>query len=240
MEEKIVEQEGISLADIWAIVKKYWIGLVCITAGCMLLGVLGAFFVLPKNYTATQSVVYLETTDNSQVTEGEISASRTIVQIASDFMSDKPVYVNTSKTIKEKYKIDIDYKTLMDTLTVTRVGDLKISFTYKSGKKEEIPYVLNTFTAEALNFVQEQLHLVQSFSSFSEITSDDVEDESTSKILVIGASIVVGLVIGVCFEFIMNSLDKTIKDRKYIEDTFKVKVIGLIPDLLDSKDKKTY
>ena len=52
--------------------------------------------------------------------------------------------------------------------------------------------------------------------------------------------IVVGLVIGVCFEFIMNSLDKTIKDRKYIEDTFKVKVIGLIPDLLDSKDKKTY
>ena len=82
--------------------------------------------------------------------------------------------------------------------------------------------------------------MVQSFSSFSKITLDDVEDESTSKILVIGASIVVGLVIGVCFEFIMNSLDKTIKDRKYIEDTFKVKVIGLIPDLLDSKDKKTY
>ena len=238
MEEKIVEQEGISLADIWAIVKKYWIGLVCITAGCMLLGVLGAFFVLPKNYTATQSVVYLETTDNSQVTEGEISASRTIVQIASEFMSDKTVYVNTSEAIKEKY--NIDYKTLMETLTVTRVGDLKISFTYKSGNKEEIPDVLNTFTTEALDFAQEQLHLDQKFSSFSQITLDDVEDESTSKILVIGASIVVGLVIGVCFEFIMNSLDKTIKDRKYIEDTFKVKVIGLIPDLLDSKDKKTY
>lgn len=238
MEEKIVEQEGISLADIWAIVKKYWIGLVCITAGCMLLGVLGAFFVLPKNYTATQSVVYLETTGNSQVTEGEISASRTIVQIASEFMSDKAVYVNTSEAIKEKY--NIDYKTLMESLTVTRVGDLKISFTYKSGNKEEIPDVLNTFTTEALDFAQEQLHLDQKFSSFSQITSDDVEDESTSKILVIGASIVVGLVIGVCFEFIMNSLDKTIKDRKYIEDTFKVKVIGLIPDLLDSKDKKTY
>ena len=238
MEEKIVEQEGISLADIWAIVKKYWIGLVCITAGCMLLGVLGAFFVLPKNYTATQSVVYLETTDNSQVTEGEISTSRTIVQIASEFMSDKAVYVNTSEAIKEKY--NIDYKRLMETLTVTRVGDLKISFTYKSGNKEEIPDILNTFTTEALDFAQEQLHLDQKFSSFSQITLDDVEDESTSKILVIGASIVVGLVIGVCFEFIMNSLDKTIKDRKYIEDTFKVKVIGLIPDLLDSKDKKTY
>ena len=238
MEEKIVEQEGISLADIWAIVKKYWIGLVCITAGCMLLGVLGAFFVLPKNYTATQSVVYLETTDNSQVTEGEISTSRTIVQIASEFMSDKAVYVNTSEAIKEKY--NIDYKTLMDTLTVTRVGDLKISFTYKSGNKEEIPYVLSAFTKEALDFAEKQLHLVQKFSSFSKITLDDVEDESTSKILVIGASIVVGLVIGVCYEFIMNSLDKTIKDRKYIEDTFKVKVIGLIPDLLDSKDKKTY
>ena len=238
MEEKIVEQEGISLADIWAIVKKYWIGLVCITAGCMLLGVLGAFFVLPKNYTATQSVVYLETTDNSQVTEGEISTSRTIVQIASEFMSDKAVYVNTSEAIKEKY--NIDYKTLMDTLTVTRVGDLKISFTYKSGNKEEIPYVLSAFTKEALDFAEKQLHLVQKFSSFSKITLDDVEDESTSKILVIGASIVVGLVIGVCYEFIMNSLDKTIKDRKYIEDTFNVKVIGLIPDLLDSKDKKTY
>ena len=112
MEEKVVEQEGISLADIWAIIKKYWVGLVCITAGCMLLGVLGAFFVLPKSYTATQSVVYLETSSDSQVTEGEISTSRTIVQIAAEFMADKPVYVETCDKLKTNYNIEIDYKDL--------------------------------------------------------------------------------------------------------------------------------
>lgn len=240
MEEKVVEQEGISLADIWAIIKKYWVGLVCITAGCMLLGILGAFFVLPKSYTATQSVVYLETSSDSQVTEGEISTSRTIVQIAAEFMADKPVYVETCDTLKTNYNIEIDYKDLMDSLTVTRSSDLKISFTYKSKNKEEIPDVLNTFTTTAVNFAETKLLLEHSFSIFSDITDDDVEDESTSKVLVIGASVVVGLVIGICYEFIMNSLDKTIKDRKYIEEAYNVKVIGLIPDLLESKDRKSY
>ena len=51
---------------------------------------------------------------------------------------------------------------------------------------------------------------------------------------VFAASAVVGAVLGLAYEFIANSLDRTVKNKKYIEETFNIKVIGMIPDISKS------
>ena len=236
-ENQVVEKEGISFSDIWSIIKKYWIGLISIIAGCVLIGILTAFLFMPKEYQASEGVTCM-TLDGS-ASGADVNVATQNLEIAYSFVYSNDTLKRTSESL-EKEGINISYKDLKKNINVVKNNQYKMTYTYTSNKKEEVPIVLNTFTDVSIQYVKEKFSDKIELNRVSSLGVDleDVEDVSTSKVLVVGASGVVGIVIGLCYEFIANSLDKTIKNKKYIEDTFGIKVIGMIPDLMSSKDNK--
>lgn len=232
-EQVVVENEGLSFSDIWKVIKKYWIGLVSIIAGCLIIGVLAAYFVVPKKYEASQNLFY----DNGTVADQDnmsvdLNTNANVIKYVFSRLNDRTVYEETAKVLSqdtEHFKVPVDYKNLMKELTMSRPDDLTIRFSYTAKEKELIPIVLNTFTNQALSFIDTKLGY--QFEITHDIREDDIVDSSTSKFLVVGASGVVGLIIGLCYEFIANASDKTIRNKNYMEATYGIKVIGLIPDL---------
>lgn len=237
--EKIEETEGISLSDIFGIFKKFWVGLVSLTAIGALIGVLCAFVFIPKKYQISDSItcpiVSGDSSSTSTIDSNAINTTYTFVNAAKDRVSDRTIYKNVTEKIKTEKEIDYDYKDLMKDLVVSSNNSLTITFTFTSRDKTNMPYIINTFTSEAISYLEDQIHVT--FVAGDEAQEDDIYDESTSKIIVIGGATAVGLVVGICYAFIKNSLDKTIKDKKFIEDTYGIKVIGTIPDLADKSVK---
>ena len=254
-EQNTVENEGLSFSDIWAVIKKYWIGLVTIIFVCAIIGILSAFFIVPKKYEVTQRIYYLEekspdavvpdpapeTFENKDNANIDQNASERAVDLVFPFLNDRPVYENTTKILNEKipqYQVDpLDYKDLMKNLTLYRNDRLIITITYSSSDKEIMPEIINTFTDQAISFIDNKFGF--EFSSDKEIEQKDIYNVSTSIYLVIGASVIVGLVIGLCYEFIANSRDKTIKSKNFVEDAYNIKVIGLIPDFQKASEFDT-
>lgn len=235
-EQVVVENEGLSFSDIWKVIKKYWVGLVSIIAGCLILGVLSAYFIVPKKFEALQNIYYYVEKDNgeSEVADVSIDLNETasVMKVVFSQLNDRTVYERTATKLSEdttNFKVPVDYKVLMEELVMSRPDEFTIRFTYTSKERKLIPIILNTFTSEALTFIEENFKY--KFTITHEIRDDDIYDSSTSKFLVVGASGVVGLIIGLCYEFIANSSDKTIRSKTYLETTYGIKVIGLIPDL---------
>lgn len=233
-EQVVVENEGLSFSDIWKVIKKYWVGLVSIIAGCLIIGVLAAYFVVPKKFEASQKLYYFSEKTETDTDKASVDLNETsqVLKYVFSRLNDRTVYERTAAKLSAdttNFKVPVDYKDLMKELTMSRPDDLTIQFSYLSKEKNLIPVVLNTFTSEAINYIKETTSYVLEFNH--EIREDDIYDSSTSKFLVVGASGVVGLIIGLCYEFIANSSDKTIRDKNYLETTYGIKVIGLIPDL---------
>lgn len=233
-EQVVVESEGLSFSDIWKVVKKYWIGLVSIIAASLIVGVLAAYFVVPKKFEASQKLYYYSEMADSSAnnTSVDLNETASVLKYVYSRLNDRTVYERTAAKLSEDtehFKVPVDYKNLMDELTMSRPDDLCIQFNYASKEKTLIPIVLNTFTNESISYIKEKTSYELQINH--DIRDDDIYDSSTSKVLVVGASGVVGLVIGLCYEFIANSSDKTIRNKNYLETTYGIKVIGLIPDL---------
>ena len=107
--EENVEREGISLTDIWKIVKKYWVGLVAIIAGTTLIGLLAAFFVVPKSYEAHENLYVMYRDKNSNPDDymgsGDVTTSiRYVDTIATYLKSSKEHYIATEEALKAQEK----------------------------------------------------------------------------------------------------------------------------------------
>lgn len=236
-----VEKQGLTLTDIWKIVKKYWVGLVAIIAGTTLIGLLAAFFVVPKSYEAHQNVyvMYRETNNQTDAYMGgsDITTSIRYVETIATYLKAEEHYKEAEDVLKNDYNVEISYKSLMKGFSFsTSTTSLAIKVQYQSRNKEIIPDVLNTFVGIAKANVKQLFfnNELDALKSENPVTIDNVNDVSTSKILVVAAAGVAGVVLGLAYEFIANSLDRTVKNKKYIEETFNIKVIGMIPDISKS------
>ena len=167
----------------------------------------------------------------------DITTSIRYVETIATYMKAEEHYKETEEVLKNDYNIEVSYKQLMKGFTFsTSTTSLAIKVQYQSKNKDIIPDVLNTFVATTKTNVKKLFfnNELDALKSENPVTIDNVNDVSTSKILVVAASAAVGVVLGLAYEFIANSLDRTVKNKKFIEETFNVKVIGMIPDITKS------
>lgn len=240
--EENKKEEGLSLIDIWHIIKKYWIGLVCIIAGFIAVGAIGSVCLIPKKYQVNKQIYIQYNKDsNSEMTDSDIVMSLRLVNTAINYLSEPNIFKATSEKLQEK-EIDIDYKVLSRGFTFkTSTNSLCIETSYVSGNKDNIITIMNTYLNEVVTYANtdEEFKMFKDVISYpGEMGENDIYDVSTSKALVTSIFGVVGVVVGLCYEFIANSLDRTIKSKDVIESDYNIRVIGMIPDAAMKRGSK--
>ncbi|MFA6830304.1 MAG: hypothetical protein WCR67_06370 [Bacilli bacterium] len=251
-EEQEEEKEGLSLADIWHMITKHWIGLVIIFVVCALGGGVYGLGLKKPVWSASGSVIIVydsnsdDDTKTSTVTTTDFLNSFNYVISARDTINDTPIMTLVTESVNAKYSSN--YK-------VSQIKKLVYASarTYTSLEKSlYVDITANTsdkdFTLDLVSItLQTALSTISTDSRYTFLknrifvtstpTKDDISDTSTSATVIIGAGAAIGLVLGILYGIIFELCSTKIGSIRDIESITGLKVIGTIPLLSEDEDE---
>lgn len=244
------QEEGLSLMDIFHILRVHLIALIIFIVAGFAIGV-GTAFILKPSYEATQRVYLLNNIGgDSSDPSNQIVESLRIIDTFKDFITDPAVAKETISLIDDKNLLpgtELDYLEIIENIDTSTSTDTTVCIviSYTSGAENISRIVLENLIIAAqdisssdsrFTMFKDMITIASQGPNYGDGTTCECEEVSASKTLFGLIGIVGGLVIGVIYAFVREALDNTVSSPKYIEDKYKLKVIGIIPDLLDEKE----
>lgn len=221
-----IEEQVISLSEIFKAIKKRWIMIVAITLSTTLIAVILSFFVIKPVYeTSTKLFIGKEENDETAYNNNDIQMYQKLLQ----------TYAQTIKTkdLAAKAISFLDYNlepsSVVDALTVNPIIDTQIlQIKYKSKNQQEAVDVLKNVTQE---FIVISKELVPNGNiKIIEEVDFPIKAISPNKKVNISVAFLLGLMISFGFVFLLEYLDNTYKNKEQLENELDIPVIGEIPD----------
>lgn len=221
-----IEEQVISLSEIFKAIKKRWIMIVSITLSTTLIAVILSFFVIKPVYeTSTKLFIGKEENDETAYNSNDIQMYQKLLQ----------TYAQTIKTkdLAAKAISFLDYNlepsSVVDALTVNPIIDTQIlQIKYKSKNQQEAVDVLKNVTQE---FIVISKELVPNGNiKIIEEVDFPIKAVSPNKKVNISVAFLLGLMISFGFVFLLEYLDNTYKNKEQLENELDIPVIGEIPD----------
>lgn len=257
MNEEYLQEEGLSLKDIFNMLRAHWIGLLI----CTIIGTISGLFIgvtTPDKYQASQKV-YINPEGLS------IQAAPYYNNILCNFILDTEVSKEATRLVKETVNsnnldIDVDsinYTSINKGLNVSSDSDnalcVTVNYTHTDAltakvvlenvilATRNISYVPKPNESNESNEILDDKISILSGRIVTQVSYKELglgkyaEVAKTSKgtTLYIGLGLVIGVIAGVAYAIIRETLDNTIKEKSYIENKYKVKVIGSIPEFVE-------
>ena len=232
MEENNMQDNSITLNDIFRILKKNLILLISITAAVFVLGMIYTLVIVKPTYKATTSVIVaIDKGPGSIGTDIDYTNSLKIVETVATYATDKAVL----EPVAEAHNIQWEslYK-----MVSTSTSNTKYIFTISVVNKDS--NLAAALANEICDSLEEQTGINDAIKVFNVTvrqtsTVDKAAYNSPNKTLYLLVSLVLGVVLGVAVIFVIELLSNKYKDRKEIEATIGEDVIGL---LFDNKKNK--
>lgn len=222
-----MEEQVISLSEIFEALKKRWIMIVAITVVATLIsGVLSFFVIDPVYETSTKLFIGKEESDEAAYNTNDIQMYQKLLQTYAQAIKTKDL---VGRAINE-LDYDLEAASVVSALTVTPVTDTQIlQIKYQSKDPEEAVDVLKNITAE---FIVTSKELV---SNGNVRVIEEVElpesPVSPNKKMNIAIAFLLGLMVSVGLVFLIEYLDNTYKNKEQLEKELDIPVLGTIPDV---------
>lgn len=222
-----MEEQVISLSEIFEALKKRWIMIVAITVVATLIsGVLSFFVIDPVYETSTKLFIGKEESDEAAYNTNDIQMYQKLLQTYAQAIKTKDL---VGRAINE-LDYDLEAASVVSALTVTPVTDTQIlQIKYQSKDPEEAVDVLKNITAE---FIVTSKELV---SNGNVRVIEEVElpesPVSPNKKMNIAIAFLLGLMVSVGLVFLIEYLDNTYKSKEQLEKELDIPVLGTIPDV---------
>lgn len=222
-----MEEQVISLSEIFEALKKRWIMIVTITVAATLIsGVLSFFVIDPVYETSTKLFIGKEESDEAAYNTNDIQMYQKLLQTYAQAIKTKDL---VGRAINE-LDYDLEAASVVSALTVTPVTDTQIlQIKYQSKDPEEAVDVLKNITAE---FIVTSKELV---SNGNVRVIEEVElpesPVSPNKKMNIAIAFLLGLMVSVGLVFLIEYLDNTYKSKEQLEKELDIPVLGTIPDI---------
>lgn len=222
-----MEEQVISLSEIFEALKKRWIMIVAITvAATVISGVLSFFVIDPVYETSTKLFIGKEESDEAAYNTNDIQMYQKLLQTYAQAIKTKDL---VGRAINE-LDYDLEASSVVSALTVTPVTDTQIlQIKYQSKDPKEAVDVLKNVTAE---FIVTSKELV---SNGNVRVIEEVElpenPVSPNKRMNIAIAFLLGLMVSVGLVFLLEYLDNTYKNKEQLEKELDIPVLGTIPDV---------
>lgn len=256
--EEIKEEKGLSLADLFHIIRKHLFAIIVSIVLCTGLGMGYAIFLNPVSYQATSNVYVLYSGSNSSSSSSEaINYGRLGPKTFTDALnSDSKIWLKieqkaiaNNELLPEDERVEIpSYNVIGKGLSASYDSDLTsllFSFKFTSSNKEIVAPIMNA-TLDVLQDITNKSNVVglekDAFNYFTisflgNIVEDDITETSTSKKKLVIFAFAIGVVLGAAYTLIYELVDQRITSRNTIEEICDLKIIGLIPELSDPRSK---
>ncbi|HLT00004.1 MAG TPA: Wzz/FepE/Etk N-terminal domain-containing protein [Acholeplasma sp.] len=236
------QESGISLADIFRVIRVNWILITAFTLVVTIAVGVYAFTLVPDQYKSTSEVLVQVPVGGGSGEDGGINYLDTqrLIQTASEFVKSDYI-INKVKT--SGLVTDPDHTEKLNGMSNTLIRRgiavsssttsfiIRISFT---STDEDFSQVM----AAALTAVVIDNDVDMFENKFVELTSAGIpENDSPNKILYIIVGAVGGAILGMAFAFMKLLFSNAYMTKEQLEQGTKIQVIGVIPEF-DVKERK--
>ena len=249
--EELNEEKGLSLADLFHMLKKHIVGIIVAIIVCLGLGAGYALFLNPVSYKASTNVYVLYDNGSGNNSAESINYGRLAPKTFAEALTKDE---NIWKKIEEKAKANNEltsekievpsYKVIGQGMSAsydTDLESLSFSFSYTSSNSYEVAPIMNA-TLDVLKDITNNTSEKDAFNFFTlsylgEIEDEDIITVSTSKMKILLLAGIVGVVLGIGYAFIYELVDQKVTSKKTVEEICDLKIVGLIPDLAEFNKK---
>lgn len=223
-----MEEQVISLSEIFEAIKKRWIMIVAITLTATIIsGVLSFFVIDPVYETSTKVFIGKEENDDAAYNSGDIQMYQQLLQTYAQAIQTKDL---VNRAISGLSYDELEASGVVNSLTVTPISSTQIlEIKYQSKNPEEAKDVLKSVTDE---FIVTAKELVPN-GNVRVIEEVELPEEpvSPNKVMNIAIAFLLGLMVSVGLVFLLEYLDNTYKNKDQLEKDLGIPVLGAIPDV---------
>ena len=222
---KQMEEQVISISEIFEALKKRWILIVSITLVATLIsGVLSFFVIKPTYETSTKVFIGKEESNVEGYNTNDIQMYQKLLQTYAETIKTNEVIqaaiknTNTNLTVEEVKK----------SLTVTPISDTQIlQIKYQNKNPQVAKKILGNITDEFIILAKE---LVPNGNvRVIEAVQLPENPVAPNKKMNIAIAFLLGLMVSIGLVFLLEYLDNTFKSKENLEKELDIPVIGLIP-----------
>ena len=220
-----MEEQVISISEIFEALKKRWILIVSITLVATLISGILSFFVIKPTYEASTKVfVGKEESSLEGYNTNDIQMYQKLLQTyAETIKTNEVVQAAINNT-----NADLSVKDVKDSLTVTPIADTQIlQIKYKNNDPEVARSIIENITNEFVILSKElvpngNVRVIEAV----QLPEDPV---APNKKMNIAIAFLLGLMVSVGLVFLLEYLDNTFKTKENLERELNIPVLGLIP-----------
>ena len=223
-----MEEQVISISEIFEAIKKRWIMIVAITLTATIISGIISFFVIDPVYEASTKVfVGKEENDNAAYNSSEINMYQQLLQTYAQAIKTKDLVNRAISGLKYD---GLEARNVVESLTVNPISNTQIlQIKYQSKDPNEAKDVLKSVTDEFIVTAKElvpngNVRVIEEV----ELPQNPV---SPNKKMNIAIAFLVGLMVSVGLVFLLEYLDNTYKNKDQLEKDLGIPVLGAIPDV---------
>ena len=223
-----MEEQVISISEIFEAIKKRWIIIVAITLTATIISGIISFFVIDPVYEASTKVfVGKEENDNAAYNSSEINMYQQLLQTYAQAIKTKDLVNRAISGLKYD---GLEARNVVESLTVNPISNTQIlQIKYQSKDPNEAKDVLKSVTDEFIVTAKElvpngNVRIIEEV----ELPQNPV---SPNKKMNIAIAFLVGLMVSVGLVFLLEYLDNTYKNKDQLEKDLGIPVLGAIPDV---------
>ena len=220
-----MEEQVISISEIFEALKKRWILIVSITLVATLISGILSFFVIKPTYEASTKVfVGKEESSLEGYNTNDIQMYQKLLQTYAET-------IKTNEVIQaaiNNTNADLSVKDVKDSLTVTPISDTQIlQIKYKNNDPEVARSIIENITNEFVILSKElvpngNVRVIEAV----QLPEDPV---APNKKMNIAIAFLLGLMVSVGLVFLLEYIDNTFKSKENLERELNIPVLGLIP-----------
>ncbi|WP_042401055.1 MULTISPECIES: YveK family protein [Clostridium] len=223
-----MEEQVISISEIFEAIKKRWIIIVAITLTATIISGIISFFVIDPVYEASTKVfVGKEENDNAAYNSSEINMYQQLLQTYAQAIKTKDLVNRAISGLKYD---GLEARNVVESLTVNPISNTQIlQIKYQSKDPNEAKDVLKSVTDEFIVTAKElvpngNVRIIEEV----ELPQNPV---SPNKKMNIAIAFLLGLMVSVGLVFLLEYLDNTYKNKDQLEKELGIPVLGAIPDI---------
>ena len=220
-----MEEQVISISEIFEALKKRWILIVSITLVATLISGILSFFVIKPTYEASTKVfVGKEESSLEGYNTNDIQMYQKLLQTYAET-------IKTNEVIQaaiNNTNADLSVKDVKDSLTVTPIADTQIlQIKYQNNDPEVARSIIENITNEFVILSKElvpngNVRVIEAV----QLPEDPV---APNKKMNIAIAFLLGLMVSVGLVFLLEYIDNTFKSKENLERELNIPVLGLIP-----------
>lgn len=223
-----MEEQVISISEIFEALKKRWILIVSITLVATLIsGVLSFFVIKPTYETSTKVFIGKEESNQEGYNTNDIQMYQKLLQTYAETIKTNEV---VQAAINSTNNTDLTVPAVKGALTVTPVSDTQIlQIKYQNKNPEVAKEILESITNEFVILAKE--HVPNGNVRVIEAVQLPENPVAPNKKMNVAIAFLLGLMVSVGLVFLIEYLDNTFKSKEELERELDIPVVGIIPEV---------